>query len=128
MEDQWLLWQRDDEIVAVLLDERSRRRDGAPHDFGELNLRLAECKFSATDPVHVEQVVDQADHLLDLRLHRLERLADSLRIAPAQPQHLHAHPDWGEGDSELVRQSGEEVVLLPVGLLPSATPQPPFAW
>ena len=67
------------------------------------------------DTAHVEQIVDQADHVIDLPVHHFVRVAQRAGRSPRQPQDLQRVANRRQRIAQLVGQRGEEFVLAAVG-------------
>ena len=84
--------------------------------------RLAErCRFAlernlaGRDSRHVQQVVDQADHVADLTLHHPAHALDRTHGVAAAPNQFEAGSYRRERISQLVRQHRQELVFARIG-------------
>ena len=76
----------------------------------------SELDLASRDPGDVEQVVEQAGHVLDLPLRRSRAPDRAWRVVAVEADHLQGVTDRRQRVAELVRQHGQEFVLAAVGL------------
>ena len=115
VEVDWLRWQFHDQCVAAGVDDGAARFHGVVQHRCEFDPLLAELQFPATDATHVEQVVDEVDHLCELTFHHRADALDRRRVV-RDPQNLQAVTDWCERVAEFVRERREEFVFAAAGL------------
>ncbi len=73
-----VLRQIDVQLVAELVDMRLGDLNRATQDLAQVDRVGLQLDIAAGDARHVHQVVDQADHLLDLAVHHLQRFVAHL--------------------------------------------------
>src|SRR5690349_19457703 len=97
------------------LDERAAGLHGKVDDLGKQRGRAPELQSVQCDPRHIEQIIEQASHLLHLAIDHFawpRHAGLNLRL---QTQYRERAADGIERITQLVRERGEELVLLLVG-------------
>ena len=102
--------------MAVRLDLRAGRLDGALDHRPQVDPGLAEFQLVAADAADVEDVVHEPHHLAQLPLHHRTGLLPCLRLG-RQAQQLQAVPQRDHRVAQFVGQGRQEHVLVAVGLL-----------
>ena len=87
------------------------------NDLSDVDRLFAELDLAAGDPRDVEQVVDQADHLLHLAGDHVARPAEVSAVQSRLLKDLDGVADRGQGVAELVGEHRQEFVLPAVVLL-----------
>ncbi len=95
-------------------DERAAALDCRFQSIGKFYLLLAQNDLALTDTRYVEQVIDQADHMIDLPLHHIFDLRDDFFVV-GHADDLQAITDGCQRVAQLVRKCGEENVLTLIG-------------
>jgi len=113
--DERALGQLHAELVPRPLHERTSRLQRGVHRLAEVGRPALQLEPPARHPRHVEQVVDEPDHVPDLPLeHGVLAREDALAARPQELQHRH---HGRERVPELMAEHGEELVLGPARLL-----------
>ncbi len=107
----------DDELMPVGVDQRAGRFDRAGDDIAQEEPLRPKLDFAPHEPRQVEQVVDEADHVIDLPLEHGDRFSRDFRVDPRGPHDFECIADRGQGITQFVGQRGEEFVLAAIGLL-----------
>ncbi len=81
----------------------------------ELDALLAQLDAIVGDAVEIEQVVDQPYQLLQLPLHRIERMRSPFGAPARALENFERVAQRSERIAELVRQRGEKFILAVVG-------------
>ena len=104
------------EVVAALLEQRAGHLDrlARPRSASSSRSR-AQLDLAARDARHVEQVVDQADQVVDLALDDGALVLE--RLVAAQPHQLQRGQDRRQRVAQLVAEHRQELVLGAVGRL-----------
>src|SRR5580692_809568 len=87
-----------------------------PYHVGNLQLLPAELNFSLAYACDIEEIVDEADQVNELPVHRLFDLSD-IGCIGATTQDIEAVPERCKRISEFVRQGREKFVLATIGFL-----------
>jgi hypothetical protein len=74
--------------MSALVDDRPRRLDRARDQRGDDDGFLPELDLATRDPRDVQEIVDQAGHVLDLTLDRLARAAHTERLVAVKAHEL----------------------------------------
>jgi hypothetical protein len=108
--------QVDVEPVPALVDQRPRHLHGHLDDRVELHRLRADLELATRDARHVEQVVEQRAHVAHLALDHATCPVDLGRAGLRRPEQGGGVADRRERVAQLVRERGDEAVLLAVGL------------
>ncbi len=103
----------DRQEVRALLEQRAGHLDRLGHHRGQLHRLAAKLHPAARDARDVEQIVDQADQVVDLAL---DDLALALAADTAQLHQLDAGQDGSQRVAQLVAEHGQKFVLAAVRL------------
>ena len=109
--------QIEPELMMRRLDEAAAGLDRAPQHDRDLDSLLAELDFATSDAGHLEEVVDEPHHVVDLALHELAHPLRVRMVACCEPQDVQRIADRSERIAQLVREDRQELVLAAVGLL-----------
>ena len=112
-----LVGELDGQRVPAGVHCRPGGLDRARDDRPEQHRFALQRDHPAGDPRHVEQVVDQADQVLDLPLDDVAGAAPVRLAQLLQPQQLHGRADRRQRVAQLVGEHGQELVLAQRRLL-----------
>ena len=105
-----------DSVSFGLLDLRPAHLEGGLDHLLNRQRLGRQTQLAAGDARHVEQVVDQPDHLPTCRSSRSRCAAHRVAGVARQPHDLQGVADRGERVAQLVGERREELVLAPVGV------------
>ena len=92
---------------------RSCRFDGSADGVLQLDAFLTKDDLATGDSRHLEQVVDETNHLPELAFHHeLGSISNVLILG--EPQDLQTGPHRRQRIAQLVREGGQELVLAPI--------------
>ncbi|OEZ67326.1 hypothetical protein JAB2_23880 [Janthinobacterium sp. HH100] len=100
----------------VRFDQRHARFHGAGDDGFQVCAFELELDLAPRDARHVQQVVDQVHHLIDLPLHHVAHARHGGGLVGGQAHDLQAVADRCQRIAQFVRQGGQEFRLAPVHL------------
>ena len=106
--------QVDHQLVLEVQGHRPAGLDSVMDDRRQLHPLLAQLEIVAGDAAHVEQIVDQPHQAAQLPLHGVARLFLQLRAGVGALHDLERVAQRCERPAQLVRESGEELVLAPI--------------
>ena len=98
------------------VDQRAGRFDRTGDDVAQKDALRPKLDFAPHEPREVEQVVDEADHVIDLPLEDGDRFFRDFRVDPRGPHDFERVADGGQGITQFVGQRGEEFVLAAISL------------
>jgi hypothetical protein len=116
----------DGELVSGRVDGLPGRLHGAFHDVGKADRGAPEFHLVLAEPGDVEEVVHEANQVLQLAFHDAPGLGHGVRVRSREAHQLQAAPERGEGVSEFVGQERDEPVLVPVGFAKNVLHFPPL--
>ena len=102
--------------VSLRLEQRRDRLDGLGHRPRQVERGTPQLDLALSDARQIEQVVHEADHLLDLALDDVAGLADAGVRRPEQLQDFYGIEDRRHRVPQFVGEDGQELVLAAVGL------------
>jgi hypothetical protein len=105
------------EPMPARVEQRARHLDGSLHGPRQLHAVARKAQRSARDACHVEQVVDQAHHVVELALDHTPFLQRD--VSRAHSHQLQRRENGGEWISELVAEDRQEFILGAIGLFRS---------
>jgi hypothetical protein len=111
-----LVGQIDRQSMTARFDQRPRGFDGGIHHGRELDVLAPQRQLPARDTRHVEQIVEQARHVLHLALDDLAAPFYLRFGSIRRARDLRRLADRRERIAHLVRQGREKLVLAPVGI------------
>ena len=99
--------------MPAAFDRRTRHLDGLGDDIREVDPFAFQLDFPTRDPRHVEQVIDERHHVVDLPFDN-RALALGARLV-AQTHQLQRRQNRRQRVSQFVAEHGQEFVFGPVG-------------
>ncbi|MDQ3330834.1 MAG: hypothetical protein M3552_09300, partial [Planctomycetota bacterium] len=108
--------QVEGQLVTTRFDERPDSFDRLYDDVAEIEPLLTEFDLPASDPGHVEQVVDQPSHLSNLATHQGPHVVRFRTIVRDERPCLKRVAEGSERIPQFVRQRREKLIFAAVGL------------
>ena len=102
--------------MAAGIDDRAGDLHGALDRGRDRNRFQAQLQLALRHPCDIEKVFQQVGHLRDLPVDHVAAPGHTGIVERAPAQQAHGVPDRGQGIAQLVREHGDEVVLLAVGI------------
>src|SRR3954470_19552148 len=101
--------------MATPFDERPARLDRARNRRFKIYDLVLELDLPLADSTHVEEIIEEARHLMDLTLqHRVQRFMGRIASGRAS-QHLDDVPNWRQRIAQFMAEHREKLVLAAIG-------------